>query len=97
LLRHGAAVRQLASLFPALRASLLISLVRLRVPDYFLWKYLKGRIYENKPQTIDALKANITEEIQAVTADALARTFQNMAGWFQFCLDVNCGHFQHML
>jgi len=25
------------------------------------------------------LKANITEEIQAVTADVLARTFQNMA------------------
>jgi len=30
-------------------------------------------------QSIDALKANITEEIQAVTADVLARTFQNMA------------------
>jgi hypothetical protein len=28
---------------------------------------------------INALKANITEEIQAVTADVLARTFQNMA------------------
>ena len=30
-------------------------------PDYFLWGYLKGRVYQNKPQTIDALKANITE------------------------------------
>ena len=47
-------------------------------PDYFLWGYLKGRVYQNKPRTIDALKANITEEIQAVTADVLARTFQNM-------------------
>jgi hypothetical protein len=45
------------------------------VPDYFLWGYLKGRVYQNKPRTIDALKANITEEIQAVTADVLARTF----------------------
>jgi len=44
-------------------------------PDYFLWGYLKGRLYQNKPRTIDALKANITEEIQAVTADVLARTF----------------------
>ena len=48
-------------------------------PDYFLWRYLKWRVYRNKPRTTDALRANITEEIQAVTADVLARTFQNMA------------------
>jgi hypothetical protein len=35
----------------------------LKPPDYFLRGYLKGRIYQNKPRTIDALKANITEEI----------------------------------
>ena len=66
-------------------------------PDYFLWGYLNGRVYHNKPQTIDALKANITEEIRAVTADVLARTFQNMARRFQNCLDANGGHFQHVL
>jgi len=44
-------------------------------PDYFLWRYLKGRFYQNKPETIEALKANITEEIQAVTADVLAKDF----------------------
>jgi len=66
-------------------------------PDYFLWGYLKGRVYQNKPRTIDALKANITEEIQAVTVEILARTFQNMVHWFQSCLDANSGHFQHML
>jgi len=66
-------------------------------PDYFLWGYLKGRVYRNKPRTIDALKANITEEIQAVTADVLARTFQNMARRVQSCLDANGGYLQHML
>jgi len=44
-------------------------------PDYFLWGYLKGRVYQNTPRTTDTLKTNITEEIQAVTADVLARTF----------------------
>jgi len=34
------------------------------MPDYFLWGYLKGRVYRNKPRTIEALKANIAEEIQ---------------------------------
>jgi len=66
-------------------------------PDYFLWGDLKGRVYQNKPRTIDALKANITEEIQAVTADLLARIFQNMACRVQSCLDANGGHFQHVL
>ena len=66
-------------------------------PDYFLWGYLKGRVYRNKPRTIDDFETNITEEIQAVTADVLARTFQNMARRFQSCLDTNGGHFQHML
>jgi len=66
-------------------------------PDYFLWRYLKGRVYQNKPRNIDTLKANITEEIQAITADVLARTFQNTARRVQSCLDPNGGHFQHML
>jgi len=66
-------------------------------PDYFLWGYLKGTVKQNKPRTIDTLKANITKEIQAVTADVLARNFQNIARWVQSCLDSNGGHFQHML
>jgi len=74
-----------------------LSVIWLRVPDYFLWGYLKGRVYQNKPWTTDASKANITKEIQAVTADVLARTFQNMARWVQSCVDANGGHFQHML
>ena len=66
-------------------------------PDYFLRRYPKGRVYQNKPRTIVTLKANITEEIQAVTADVLARTFQNMARRVQSCLDANGGHFQHVM
>jgi len=69
----------------------------LTAPDYFLCGYPKGRVHQNKPRTIDALKANIIGEIQTVTADVLARTFQNMAHRVPSCLDANGGHFQHML
>jgi len=48
----------------------------LTLPDYFLWAYVKGTVHQNKPRTIDTLKANITEEIQAVTADVPATTFR---------------------
>lgn len=30
---------------------------------YFLWGYLKDRVYLNKPETIEALKENIRREI----------------------------------
>jgi len=66
-------------------------------PDYLLWGYLKGRVYQNKPRTANALNGNITEEIQTVTLDALVRNFQNMARRVQSRLDANGGHFQHML
>jgi len=66
-------------------------------PDHFLWGYLKGTVYQNKPRTTDALKANITKKIQAVTADVLARNFQNMVRRVQSCLDANGGHFQHAM
>jgi len=79
------------------RLSADLSVIWLRVTDYFLWGYLKGTVYQNKPQTIDILKANITEEIQSVTVDILARTIQNMAHRIQSCLDANGGHFQRML
>jgi len=74
LLRHGTAVSQPAShviskgLWPPRSPDLTL-------PHYFLWGYLKGRIYQNKPRTIDALKANITGDIQTVTADVLGKDF----------------------
>jgi len=74
-----------------------LSVIWLRVPDYFLWGYLKGRVYQNKPRTIGALKANVIEEIHTVTAEVLARTFHNMARRVQSCLNANDGYFQHML
>ena len=44
-------------------------------PDYLLWGYLKGRVYRNKPRTIDALKANITEEIQGSGSGRTGKDF----------------------
>lgn len=35
-------------------------------PDFFLWGYLKDKLYSNKPRTISELKENIREEIRAI-------------------------------
>ena len=39
--------------------------------DYFLWGYLKDRVYENNPQTTEVLKDNIRIEIRQIPQEML--------------------------
>ena len=48
--------------------------------DYFLWGYVKSLVYVNKPQSIDALEANITQVIKGIPADMFERVLEN---WIQ--------------
>jgi hypothetical protein len=68
-----------------------------RSPLSDAWGYLKGAVSQNKPRTIDALKAHVTEYIQAENANVLARNFHNMARRVQSCLGANGGQFQQIL
>jgi len=45
--------------------------------DFFLWGYLKSQVYTNKPQTIDALKVNITNAIQQIQPDLCEKIIEN--------------------
>ena len=45
--------------------------------DFFHWGYLKSQIYTNKPQTIDALKVNITNAIQQIQPDLYEKVIEN--------------------
>ena len=57
----------------------------LTVPDYFLWGYLKSKVYASKPKTIDELKCNIRAEIAAIETSKLAcdtgGDFTNYTKW----------------
>ena len=44
---------------------------QLTAPNFFLWDYLKDRVYINKSRTIIQLKKNIDEEIKALTPKSL--------------------------
>ncbi|KAJ4445207.1 hypothetical protein ANN_07008 [Periplaneta americana] len=46
--------------------------------DFFLWGYLKARVYATRPQTLDDLKHNITQEIQTIDNRVLQRVASNM-------------------
>ena len=51
----------------------------LTLPDFFLWGYLKSKVYVNKPRNVEELKDNICEEIAAIPAEMLAKTMENAA------------------
>jgi hypothetical protein len=60
---------------------------------FFLWVLLKGRVYSNKQRTIDAIRRYIA----AITDVTLPVVFANLQTRIQKYLDVERGHFQHML
>ena len=45
--------------------------------DYFLWGYLKGKVY-HKPTNITQLKAAIEEEIESIGQEMLTRATNNL-------------------
>ncbi|KAJ4448738.1 hypothetical protein ANN_00129 [Periplaneta americana] len=69
----------------------------LTTPDFFLWGYLKDRVYATRPQTLDDLKHNITQEIQAIDNRVLQRVASNMERRVELCLMQDGGLFQHLL
>ena len=54
--------------------------------DFFLWGYLKSKVYSNSPLTIDALKENIRREIAAISPDLCERVIADMKLRVQECI-----------
>jgi hypothetical protein len=64
----------------------------LSICDFFLWGYLKSRVYEVKPRTIEELKEAIRHEITVINRDLLERVFVNFRTRLQQCIDENGHH-----
>jgi len=45
--------------------------------DFFLWGYLKERVYNPMPQSLDSLKENITREFKNISKITLKNTFDD--------------------
>lgn len=57
----------------------------LTAPDFFLWGYLKQKVYINKPHTLTMLKKNIEEEITAIAQTMLVSTMRNVLKRAEIC------------
>ena len=69
----------------------------LTTPDFFLWGHLKDRVQATRPQKMDDLKHNITQEIQAIDYRVLQRVASNMERLVELCLMQDGGHFEQLL
>lgn len=61
-------------------------------PDYFLWGYLKSRVYVNNPRTTAQLKQNIRQEIAAIPQETCRRVLENFRARLHECQRRDGGH-----
>ena len=61
----------------------------LTASDFWLWGYLKDKVYVNKPRTIQELKSNIRQEILSVPPQMLKRA--------QVCEAENGGYLRDII
>ena len=54
--------------------------------DFFLWGYLKSKVYVRKPRTVDDLKVSIRKEIATVPQEMLVNVMQNFEERLRTCV-----------
>ena len=64
----------------------------LTVPDFFLWGFLKDRVFRGRIITIQELKQATVDEVAAIDEDLRRRVYGNFQTRLQQCIDINGGH-----
>ena len=66
--------------------------------DYFLWGYLKSRVYNPLPKDLDDLNvANIEREIKNVSTDTLKNAILNFSKRCDLVIKAKGGHIDNVL
>lgn len=65
--------------------------------DFFLWGYLKSRVYTNNPRTVVDLKENIRREIGAIEPSLLQRVARNTRLRFEQCVQQDGKHLDDII
>ena len=60
--------------------------------DFFLWGYLKSKVYIRKPRPVDDLKVSIREGIASVPQKMLANVLQNFEERLRTCVRQEGSH-----
>ena len=65
--------------------------------SFFLWGYLKSRVYVRKPRTVDDLKVSIREEIATVPQEMSVNVMQNFEERPQMCVREEGRHLSDII
>lgn len=60
--------------------------------DYFLWGYLKERVYKEKPRTLEDLKRAIIAEINRIPRQMLNKVNSSFIGRLEKCIEADGHH-----
>lgn len=69
----------------------------LTASDFFLWGFLKERVYVNKPQNIQELKQNIRTEIAKLESETLRNVMKNVLKRVINCQQQNGSHLEDVI
>jgi len=65
--------------------------------DFFLWGYLKGRVYTHKPRNLNVLKDAIRQEVLTIHQQLLARAMDNIKRRIENCIQVDGRHLNDII
>lgn len=65
--------------------------------DYFLWGYLKDRVYRTKPQNLVDLRQRIIDEIALIPINVLENVTASFYNRLGYCQEVFGQNFEHLL
>jgi len=68
-----------------------------RRESFFLWGYLKSKVYVRKPRTVDDLKVSIREEIATVPQEMLVNVMQNFEERLRTCVRQEGRHLSDII
>ena len=69
----------------------------LSICDFFLWGYLKSRVYEGKPRTLEELKGANRKQIGMINQELLERVLANFRERLQMCILQNGHHLSDII
>lgn len=65
--------------------------------DFFLWGYVKSKVYANKPTSLAQLKENIRHEMAAITETTCRAVIGNFSARLNECRERNGLHLDDVI
>ena len=65
--------------------------------DFFLWRYLKEKVFKHHPQSLEDLKERIQQEINSIPPELTQRVMKNFQEHLQQCVANDGRHMSDII